>query len=407
MRVVSMWPRLATGAIVGSSAVVTACGVGAGDEDTPGFSRADSADVELLVSSPGDAPATVGWTIGTEPAVVYRGTATDRIEWYRIDAATRLPNGSVVALDAGLHQLFYLSAEGEVLTRAGREGDGPGEFRDPAGLAVLPGDTVLVYVRGSRRFSLFDDEGAWLEDRSLEEVDALGPLQNYRLADAADGSATLTALGWWVPADLESGDRALDNPVLRYGTDGAFEGEVAEPNTMWLYASGGSVHARVFGTARVSVASAGRVYVRDHENYEIRVYGPSGELDRIHRLVRARRPVASGDLGRYRDRLKMDIENPGVLERVLKGLDERPVADSFPSLEEHLIDERGDIWVTEYAPPWEERRTTAVFAADGPWLGTIELPADVRPLEIGDDYVLGVHTDELDVQRLVLYDLER
>lgn len=407
MRVASTWLGLATVVVVGFVPLLAGCEAGTGDGAAPGFARTDSAGVELLVSPSVGAPPAVDWTIGAEPAVVYGGSATNRVEWYRIDDAARLPDGRVVALDAGLHELFYFGSDGELLARAGREGDGPGEFRSPAGLAVLSGDTVLIYVRGSRRFSLFDHEGAWLEDRSLEEVDALGPLQNYRLTDAADGSATLTAVGWYVPADAGSADRALDNPVLRYGTDGAYESEIAEPNTMWLYASGGSVRARVFGTARVSEASAGYVYVRDPESYEIRVYGPSGELDRIYRLIRARRPVASGDVGRYREWLRTDIENPGVLERVLEGLDNRPVADSFPSLEQHFVDERGDIWVTEYAPPWEEERTTAVFASDGPWLGMIELPADVRPLEIGADYVLGVHTDELDIQRLALYDLAR
>lgn len=407
MRIAHAWPELNAAAVVGLAVVLAGCEIGAGGDADPGFARSDSAGVELLVSRSVDPPPAAGWTIGAEPAYTYGASGADRIEWYRIDDAARLPNGRVVVLDAGLHELFYFDPEGGLLARAGREGDGPGEFRDPAGLALLTGDTVLVYDRGSRRFSLFDDSGAWLDDRSLEEVDVLGPLQNYRLMDATDGVATLAAVGWWVPADAGNVDRALDNPVLRYRADGAYEGEVAEPNTMWLYASGGSVHARVFGSARVSRASAGEVYVRDPENYEIRVYGSSGELDRVHRLTGARRPVASGDVERYREQLKTDIESPRVLERVLEGLDDRPVADSFPSLEEHFIDERGDIWVTEYSPPWEDENTTAVFAADGPWLGTIVFPADFRPLEIGADYILGVHTDELDVQRLVRYDLER
>lgn len=407
MRIISIRPWLAKAAVVASGVLVAGCEANTGGNPAPGFTRTDSAGVELLVSSSVDGSRAVGWTIGAEPAVVYGGSATDRVEWYQIDDAARLPDGGVVALDAGLHELFYFGPDGELVARAGREGDGPGEFRDPAGLAVLPGDTVLVYVRGSRRFSLVDDEGAWLEDRALEATDALGPLQNYRLMDVTDGSATLSAVGWYVPADAGTGDRVLDNPVLRYGTDGAYEGEIAEPNSMWLHASGGGVHSRVFGIARVSRASAGLVYVRDPEGYEIRVYGPSGELDRIHRLNRPRRPVASGDVRRYRAWLKTEIESPAVLQRVLERLDVRPVADLFPSLEEHFVDERGDIWVTEYAPPWEEQKTMAVFAADGPWLGTIELPADFRPLEIGADYVLGVHTDELEIQRLVLYELER
>lgn len=92
---------------------------------------------------------------------------------------------------------------------------------------------------------------------------------------------------------------------------------------------------------------------------------------------------------------------------MLARIDRQPRADSFPSVQRLQIDARGDIWVTEYTPPWKERRVTAVFAADGPWLGTVEIPGDFEPLEIGEDYLLGVLTDELEVEHLVFYELER
>ena len=45
------------------------------------------------------------------------------------------------------------------------------------------------------------------------------------------------------------------------------------------------------------------------------------------------------------------------------------------------------------------------FDPDGRWLGTVEMPAGPRVREIGDDYVLGTATDELDVEHVRLHRL--
>lgn len=44
---------------------------------------------------------------------------------------------------------------------------------------------------------------------------------------------------------------------------------------------------------------------------------------------------------------------------------------------------------------------------EGIWLGHGSLPARLRILEIGGDYILGVEQDDLDVERVVLYEFER
>ena len=47
----------------------------------------------------------------------------------------------------------------------------------------------------------------------------------------------------------------------------------------------------------------------------------------------------------------------------------------------------------------------SVFHPDGRMLGTIAMPEAFRPLEFGDDWVLGVQRDESDVEQLVAYAL--
>ena len=71
---------------------------------------------------------------------------------------------------------------------------------------------------------------------------------------------------------------------------------------------------------------------------------------------------------------------------------------------------RRSIW------PGPIRFRSTFFAPDGTWLGTVSLPPRlVRAyihyrspyLEIGDDYILGVWKDELDVQYVRMYRLNR
>ena len=61
--------------------------------------------------------------------------------------------------------------------------------------------------------------------------------------------------------------------------------------------------------------------------------------------------------------------------------------------------------------PWSERSVTMgewdIFDATGRWTGTVELPARFRPTEVGPDYLLGVMTDDLDIQSVQLLHLNR
>lgn len=54
------------------------------------------------------------------------------------------PDGNILALDRMTMRVLEFDAEGGFLRWKGRPGDGPGEFRSPAALALLPDGDVLV-----------------------------------------------------------------------------------------------------------------------------------------------------------------------------------------------------------------------------------------------------------------------
>ena len=67
----------------------------------------------------------------------------------------------------------------------------------------------------------------------------------------------------------------------------------------------------------------------------------------------------------------------------------------------------GHLWVERFRFPGDTGRRWGVFAPDGAFLGNLELPPNFAVTEIGNDYVLGVVTDELGVERVQLHRLIR
>ena len=48
-----------------------------------------------------------------------------------------------------------------------------------------------------------------------------------------------------------------------------------------------------------------------------------------------------------------------------------------------------------------------VFSPDGTWLGQVFLPGRFSVMEVGTDYVLGVHRDDLGVESVQILALRR
>ena len=85
------------------------------------------------------------------------------------------------------------------------------------------------------------------------------------------------------------------------------------------------------------------------------------------------------------------------------------IAESFPAFSRIMGDAAGCLWVREYDFPLEERPAPVwtVFDPEGRVLGFLETPAGLEIREIGEDYILGRKVDELGVESIQLWRLER
>jgi hypothetical protein len=84
-----------------------------------------------------------------------------------------------------------------------------------------------------------------------------------------------------------------------------------------------------------------------------------------------------------------------------------PLPEVLPFYERFRVDDDGNLWVLDYRLERDDPYVWSVFDPDGRWLGEVETPPGGRVTHVGSDFVLGVWTDELDVQQVRLYDLEK
>jgi hypothetical protein len=92
------------------------------------------------------------------------------------------------------------------------------------------------------------------------------------------------------------------------------------------------------------------------------------------------------------------------MERYERMMAELPWAPTLPAWRQLAGDEAGNLWVSDYSA----NAVTAdwkVFTPDGRWLTNVRLPDGIRVLELGDDYLLGLWLDELDIEHVRMYEI--
>ncbi len=81
-----------------------------------------------------------------------------------------------------------------------------------------------------------------------------------------------------------------------------------------------------------------------------------------------------------------------------------PVRETFPAYRSFIVSDDGSLWVENYTHP-SEQPSWAVFRDDGRYLGEVDTPMGAQVTHIGDDFVLVIWEDELEVQQVQMYEL--
>ncbi|HLU24600.1 MAG TPA: hypothetical protein VKZ58_02765 [Longimicrobiales bacterium] len=389
-----------------ASAVAAACG--AGDAREPVVVQ-DSAGVRIIESR---APA---WQPGrlrvAEEPVLSIGMVDGPPEYqlFRVTGAVRLSDGRIVIANSGTRELRFYDANGAHLHTAGREGGGPGEFASLSWLGRTGADTLLAWDGQARRLSTFDPEGNF-----VTSVNAGMDLPGFAVVMRgifSDGSFVLEP-GEDPLAFISRGTGAIRDTVtlFRFGPDGAGLGAIGrfpgDERFVYQREGGFSLGDVFFGRRTFAAVRGDRLYVADNDRFEVATYAADGSLR--ERIRRTHKPVRVEPRHVEEARQQALAAWSEALRRQREPMiAETPARETLPAFQGFVIDRTGRLWLEEYRLPGELEGRWNVFDTDGRWLGTVQVPAGLRILEIGEDYLLAAMRDDLDVEYVRMFRIER
>ncbi|WP_419943057.1 hypothetical protein [Candidatus Palauibacter sp.] len=387
-----------------------AASCGDADEGRSGLESVirDSAGV-TIVENERPAPETrLGWRIAEAPTLSIGAFEGDpAYELYQVMDAARLPDGRIVVANAGSGELRVFDASGTHLASWGGRGEGPGEFGDfaaPWSVGPWPGDSIAASDPFARRASIFDAHGVHGRTFVLGDPNYrfIGVLPNGKILLGTMASFVAGTMGTgMVRGELEYAVAAADGDL--HTALGAYPDQeryiIDDDRGMRPYAQAfhHSAIARVWGDL---------IVIGSNDLYEIRAYSTDGELARIVRREHDVRSPTQADLDHHLAERYADNTEEERAE-ALAALEDMPLLEAFPAFGRVLTDSRGYLWVEDYQLPGEPAPAWTVFDPEGRVQGPMDPPSDLSLFEIGEDYVLGRVSDDIGVERVQLWSLER
>jgi hypothetical protein len=373
----------------------------------------DSAGVRIVTS---DAPAWregEEWRLSAGPVLsIGELDGTPEYQFERIAGALRRADGGIVVADAGLRALRFYGADGKFLRSGGRKGGGPGEFEELASVHLAPGDSLLAFDWRLRRVSVFAPAGSPARSVSLPAgIDAVFP-QPHLLGRTGDGSLLVGVGQRYRGGPVTEGVRQDSIDYLRYSAEGVLLDTVAVLPGGESFVKGGlgrvgfTTAPLLMGRSAVHGLLGGHLVVGDNRAYQLAVYSAEGKLERLFRRRREPRPVTAAE---HAAAVAASLDGIGQEWRgrmeVVYAAMPRPATRPFYSA--LVVDAGGNLWVKDFAVPSETPSTWTVFDPAGRMLGGVAMPARFRPTDIGEDHVLGVVQDEMGVEYVQVYRLEK
>ncbi len=381
---------------------LAACG-GGGDAGVPEAMVQDSAGV-VLVTHSGDA-AFPTWTAEVDERVGFEG------DFFRVSGAVALSNGNHMVANGGTHTLQLFGPGGEALRSMGGRGEGPGEFQGLHLLARVPGDSVLAFDLNLRRASLFGADGGFGRTFALEtnEEAPFGQLRGVH----GDGSLLATGFSRTPDGGPEYGRQWYPAPIFRHGPDGSYRGRLPEDagGEGYFEGMGGggfAVFSPLFPRMAHVAVGPGRVVVASNDRWDMGVFSPDGAL--THRIRMNGLGPRTITPALHRDAIERALDestsgrDPDELRRIYEAMELPP---ELPAHGRVLVDRLDHLWVERYAPIPGETSEWLVFSPQGEAAGRVVLPTRFAPHDIGDDFLLGVLFDDLEVEQVVRIPLRR
>ena len=329
---------------------------------------------------------------------------------YQVTGIAVIPDGRIALSNRGDGTVRLYDETGALLWKAGRPGDGPDEFRDLRGL-VLRGNELWAFQTLGRPIKVFDLDGKFL--RAVATPESSGPRIRGILADE------------WIVVTGRPQGSSTDRVFTQFASLVRFREGVTDtigvvPSSRRVNLKTLSPEWQALGPGLHVAVSERRVYAGFSANWDIGVWDVSGRMVQRIQRVWDPVPVTSAHRAAYTETLiEQGRGDPRLEDAYRRIADEMAYPSSHPAHARIIVDATGVLWVErpQTEPPWSEGidynpvpaypGKWDLFATDGAWLTYVAVPARFRVMDIGSDYVAGVAKNELDVERVQVWELHR
>jgi hypothetical protein len=370
----------------------------------------DSAGIRIVENAIDTAALRTGWAVSATPRLVIGGVdAEESQQLYNVSGGVRLEDGRIVVANSGSADIRVFGRDGALVRVIGREGDGPGEYRNPNLAGRGPGDSLVVYDAGLRRVTVLTPDPGAIRSFDVGEEGGGFPMA---LGTLGDGSiATGGGMAFTSEEGLPSGFVRPTSRHVIVALDGSVVADFGDLPAvkMWAETQGESFRARAiaFGKFTAAEPASDRIWIGTGESWEVRAYWRDTTLERIVRIDRELAAVTDALKEAWIEERLEDIEDINEARAQRAQLTAVPVPDRIAPYQVFLADRLDNLWIGETLLPGEDARTWTIIDADGRAAGRLTMPLKTFPLDIGPDWILGVTRDELDVESLTVWGLER
>lgn len=325
---------------------------------------------------------------------------------YRVHDARYLGSG-LLALANAREEIRLFRTDGSFVRQFGRRGDGPGEYGELSRLFRLNDASLLAVDEMRLRVLRFDTLGHFLGGFRLDPKRPIEAMAGY----AVLGPDRLMAIGhsYLTSRPLTTVQTLIRPEVPLYIIDSA-RGAVEVDRVLGQprFVDGGGWRAEPLGPSTLISTWRDGAVIAFGDHADLHFYDAEGSLLQIVTSPRVPPPVTAQTITAWEQELREAYQRSGMPP-------EQPFwppgwelvfPDSLPVYYQPLADDEGCVWVSRYRSPGETMVWYDVIDPENRSMATFSLPKTTIITDVKDGLVVGVHTDDLGVQRIVLLEVD-
>ena len=383
------------------------------DEPSDPDATGRAAVADLFSAWPGDE----SFRIAAEPGLVVG--SDESLPLGRVSGAVFFGDGIAIA-DVMSYEVLILDAAGRLLSRHGRQGEGPGDYMNLNSIA-RHADGLVTSDAFHLRITRLDASGGYI---GVTKFDT-DLYQMSRIVGAFGNSVLLeiSEMGWRGPSP--AGPMEIRQPVT-YEIVRLSDGEVIVEDTrpgveQWAArendsdGSGGYRHGGlpvIFGRTAVSAVTARYAYVATTDSIRITRYDEAGTAVGVTSFEHPRETAEPAWVRLVRDTTRAHFESMKghlvvggrnvveyMMEISLRLLDDLPARPTLPAFSAMIGGADGLLWIREYPDPLQDQVVWVGFSEAWERKKRITMPVRLHVLDISEDRILvqakGAHDENL------------